>query len=166
MKLDIQEIVKAVGGRLLNVPKDEKKLGYVTSVSIDTRKIEPGALFVPIAGERVDGHDYISAAVEKGAVCAFTERENVLDESQGEASKKVLLILVASTRRALMDLAGFYRRMHDIKVVAVTGSAGKTTTKDMIAHVLARKFRTKKTLGNFNNDIGLPLSVFQLELDD
>jgi len=156
MELSIQDIVKACGGRLLN---DGNK-SSVTSVSTDTRDIKPGALFVPIVGDRFDGHEYILAAEEKGAVCAVTERQNIPD------GVTIPLIYVASTRRALMDLAGYYRRLFDVVVVAITGSAGKTTTKDMIAHILARKFKTKKTFGNFNNDIGLPLSIFQLEQGD
>ena len=163
MNLTIQEIVNAVGGRLLNPPTNEKKQPAITRVSTDTRKISAGALFVPIAGERFDGHNYIRAAAESGAVCAFTEKEHPPHDAENSG---ILLVLVSSTRRALMDLAGYYRLRHNIKVVAITGSAGKTTTKEMIAHVLAQKYKTKKTLGNFNNDIGLPLSIFQLEPGD
>jgi len=154
MNLTIQEIIKAVNGQMIH----DAEVSVITSVCTDTRKITPGALFVPLAGENVDGHDYILSAGESGAVCALTERADIPSD--------IPLILVNSTRRALMELAGYYRRIHNIKVVAITGSAGKTTTKDMIYHVLARKYKTKKTLGNFNNDIGLPLSIFQLEPDD
>ncbi|MCL2215888.1 MAG: UDP-N-acetylmuramoyl-tripeptide--D-alanyl-D-alanine ligase [Defluviitaleaceae bacterium] len=156
MKLDINEIIKACGGRLLN----ESTAGVtITGVSTDTRKISPGALFVPIVGEQFDGHDYIGQAAESGAVCALTEKHSPVDIG-------IPLVYVTSTRRALLDLAGYYRQRHDVKVVAVTGSAGKTTTKDMMYHVLSRKYKTKKTMGNFNNDIGLPLSIFQLEPGD
>ena len=158
MRLEINDITKAVNGKLINPAQNPI---YITGVCTDTRKIEIGTLFVPIVGERFDGHDYILTAANNGAVCAFTEKENITDEEIN-----IPLIYVASTRRALMDLAAYYRQMHDVKVVAITGSAGKTTTKDMIYHVLARKFKTKKTMGNFNNDIGLPLSIFQLEPDD
>jgi len=154
MKLSINEIVKACGGRLLN-----EGTATITSVSTDTRKIAPGALFVPIIGASFDGHDYIQAAAESGAVCALTEKPYPVEAT-------IPLIYVTSTRRALMDLAGYYRRLHSVKVVAVTGSAGKTTTKDMMYHILSRQFKTKKTMGNFNNEIGLPLSIFQLENDD
>jgi len=155
MCFTIQEIAKACNGQILH----NVETPVITSVSTDTRKIAPGALFVPIVGEVFDGHDYINAAAEKGAVCALTEKADFPSD--------IPLILVKSTRRALMELAGYYRRMHnDLTVVAITGSAGKTTTKDMIFHVLARKYKTQKTLGNFNNDIGLPLSIFQLEKDD
>jgi len=154
MNLTIQEIARAVGGQILH----NVETPAITSVSTDTRKITIGALFVPIVGEKFDGHDYLDTAAKSGAVCAFTERADIPTD--------IPLILVDSTRRALMELAGYYRRIHNVKVVAITGSAGKTTTKDMIYHVLARKYKTKKTLGNFNNDIGLPLSIFQLEADD
>jgi len=154
MNLTIQEILKAVNGQMLH----DAEVPRITSISTDTRKITRGALFVPIVGEIYDGHDYILAAGENGAVCALTERADIPSD--------IPLILVDSTRRALMELAGYYRRIHNVQVVAITGSAGKTTTKDMIYHILARKYKTKKTLGNFNNDIGLPLTIFQLEPDD
>jgi UDP-N-acetylmuramoyl-tripeptide--D-alanyl-D-alanine ligase len=153
MNLTINEIAGACGGKIIN-----NSNVVITSVSTHTTKITQGALFVPTVGEFSDGHDYINAAAESGAVCALTEKENI--------TANIPLILVKCTRRALMDLAAYYRRLFNVKVVAVTGSAGKTTTKDMIYHVLSRKYKTKKTPGNFNNDIGLPFSIFQLEPDD
>ncbi|MCL1878534.1 MAG: UDP-N-acetylmuramoyl-tripeptide--D-alanyl-D-alanine ligase [Defluviitaleaceae bacterium] len=156
MHLKISEIVAATGGRLLS----EDLGGVVTGVSTDTRSIGAGALFVPIVGPRFDGHEYIGDAAEKGAICALTERQNAPTDMD------IPLVYVGSTRRALLDLAHFYRMKHDVRVVAVVGSAGKTTTKDMIADILSQRFRTKRTIRNFNNDIGLPLSVFQLEADD
>ncbi|MCL1846059.1 MAG: UDP-N-acetylmuramoyl-tripeptide--D-alanyl-D-alanine ligase [Defluviitaleaceae bacterium] len=151
MNIKISEIVAATGGRLLNEDTGE----VATSVSTDTRTIEIGALFVPIAGPSFDGHDYIGAAAEKGAICALTERQNAPTDMD------IPLIYVGSTRRALLDLAHFYRMKHDVKVVAIAGSAGKTTTKDMIAEVLSQRFKTKRTIKNFNNAIGMPLSVFR-----
>ncbi|MCL2285703.1 MAG: UDP-N-acetylmuramoyl-L-alanyl-D-glutamate--2,6-diaminopimelate ligase [Firmicutes bacterium] len=154
MNLTLQEIAKACNGQILhNVDTPP-----ITSVSTHTKNIAPGALFVPTFGEFFDGHDFINAAAENGAVCALTEKADILSD--------IPLILVKSTRRALMDLGAYYRRIHNVTVVAITGSAGKTTTKDMIYHVLAHKYKTKKTLGNFNNDMGVPLSIFQLEADD
>jgi len=157
MKIEIQDIVSAVGGRLLGVVESPV---WITSISIDTRTIVQGALFVPLAGVQVDGHDFIKQAAENGAICALTERQNAPTDTG------IPLIYVSSTRRALMALADFYRRSHNVKVVAVTGSAGKTTTKDMIAEICAQKYKTKRTIGNFNNDIGMPLSIFRLEPDD
>jgi len=152
MQLTIKEIAAAVNGRLVGSTD-----ATVTSICTDTRQVEPGALFVPLIGGRYDAHNYLGEALAKGAVCTLSEREATL---QGP------VIYVKSTRRALMDLAAYYRRRHNIQVVAITGSAGKTTTKEMIANILARKYKTQKTMGNFNNDIGLPLSIFQLTPED
>jgi UDP-N-acetylmuramoyl-tripeptide--D-alanyl-D-alanine ligase len=157
MNIQISEIISAVGGRLLN---DGDVQAVVTSISTDTRTIKDGALFVPIVGENFDGHDYIAQASEKGAICVLTERQSQPTDTPFP------LIYVSCTRRALMNLANYYRRKHNIKVVAITGSAGKTTTKDMIADILSQKFRTKRTIKNFNNEIGMPLSIFQLEAGD
>ncbi|MCL2577077.1 MAG: UDP-N-acetylmuramoyl-tripeptide--D-alanyl-D-alanine ligase [Defluviitaleaceae bacterium] len=157
MNLEITEIINACGGRILNDAETSKN---VTSISTDTRTIKAGALFVAIAGENFDGHDYILKASENGAICVLSERQSQPTDID------VPLIYVGSTRRALMDLADYYRRKHSVKVIAITGSAGKTTTKDMIADILSQKFKTKRTIKNFNNDIGMPLSIFQLEPDD
>lgn len=157
MKLEIQGTINACGGRFLG---GGEKSAIITSVSTDTRTIQAGALFVPIKGEHFDGHDYILQAAEKGAVCALTEKQSQpLDVG-------IPIIYVNSTRSALMDLADYYRRRHNVKVVAITGSAGKTTTKDMITDILSQKYKTKSTIKNFNNDIGMPLSIFQLEPND
>ena len=157
MNLKIDDIIAACGGRLIN---DAPTNAAVTSISTNTRTLSPGALFVPIVGENFDGHDYIAQAAENGAICVLSERQSQ------PTDMGLPIIYVSSTRRALMDLADFYRRKHDVRVVAVTGSAGKTTTKDMIAAILAMRFKTKRTIGNFNNDIGMPLSIFRLETDD
>ena len=159
MNLTMEEISAAVQGTVLHpVPTPP-----ITAVATDTRPnprygaVTPGALFVPLSGAAFDGHNYINAAAAQGAVCALAEREVPSD---------IPLILVQSVPHALMALAAYYRRKCNVKVVAVTGSAGKTTTKDMIYHVLAQRYKTKKTIGNLNNNIGVPLSIFQLEADD
>lgn len=157
MYLTLQEIISATGGRLLGGVKD---CAAITGISTDTRTIGAGALFIPLDGGNFDGHDYIEQAAENGAICALTERQSAPTDMD------IPLIYVNSTRRALMDLADFYRRRHDVKVVAITGSAGKTTTTRMVADILSQKFRTKRTIKNFNNDIGMPLSIFQLEDGD
>jgi len=126
----------------------------VCDVFTDTRTPIAGGLFVPIKGENADGHTYINQAFASGAVCALTEHYIEADTP---------IIRVSSTREALLDLAGHYRRKFDIPVVAVTGSAGKTTTKDLIASVLSERFRVLKTKGNLNNEIGLSLMLLAMD---
>lgn len=152
MKLLISQIIEAVNGKLIG-NKDIDNI-YVTGVSTDTRTIEEGTLFVPLKGESFDGHKFIDNAFEKGAVCVITQEDTICDG---------VAIRVKDTRLALGDLARYYRKLFDIKLVAITGSTGKTTTKDMIASVLALKFNVLKTEGNFNNDIGVPLTLFRLK---
>ncbi|MCL2499472.1 MAG: UDP-N-acetylmuramoyl-tripeptide--D-alanyl-D-alanine ligase [Defluviitaleaceae bacterium] len=164
MRLKVSEIVTACKGELLTGALTDVT---VTSVCTDTRKItrpngKSGALFIPLLGESADGHDFIYNAFESGAVATLTERRDLPVISQIVYP----IIYVPSTYQALMDLAFYYRRLHNVMVVAVTGSAGKTTTKEMIASILAQRYKTKKTPKNYNNHIGLPLSVFQLEPDD
>ncbi len=148
---NIGDVCAAVKGSLSMCGMEET---VIKSVTTDSRKITEGCLFIPLKGERFDGHDFINQAFEKGAVCCLSEKN--IDCSS-------VVIYVEDTRKALLDLASFYRRLFDIKVCAITGSVGKTTTKDMIASVLSQKYNTLKTQGNFNNDIGLPLTVFNLE---
>ena len=157
MNLSISEIAAACSGYVLDGSDDSAR---VTSVSIDTRTVAHGALFVPIKGTRVDGHDFLAAAAEKGAVCVLSER----DDAGADCGTAV--IRVDSARKALMDLAHYYLKLHNVKVIGITGSAGKTTTKDMIHAVLSRRYKTKKTIGNYNNDLGMPLSIFRLEPGD
>ena len=152
--LRIREILEAVNGRLLGEYTDLDAV--ITRVETDSRTISKGALFLPLMGERFDGHAYINAALEEGAAGCFTQRER---ESYLPGK---LYIKVDSTYRALRDLAVWYKSRFDIPVVAVTGSVGKTTTKDMIAAVLSEKFQVLKTEGNKNNDIGLPLTLLRL----
>ncbi|MCL2364935.1 MAG: UDP-N-acetylmuramoyl-tripeptide--D-alanyl-D-alanine ligase [Defluviitaleaceae bacterium] len=155
MQLIIQEIAAACNGHLMHPDAVDLR---VTSICTDTRTLAPGALFVPLKGDNFDGHNYIAQAAAAGAIVALTENET--------NDSPIPLIRVSSTHKALLDLAAYFRRIHNIKVVAVAGSAGKTTTKEMIAAVLAQRYKVKKTPGNFNNHIGLPLSIFQLEPDD
>lgn len=124
----------------------------VCGVVIDSRLVEEDYLFIPIKGERVDGHNFIPQVFEKGACCVLSEIE--LDNPAGP------YIRVASSEEALKKIAAFYRQSLPIKVVGITGSVGKTSTKEMIASVVSQKFAVHKTAGNFNNEIGLPLTVF------
>lgn len=126
----------------------------VSSVTIDSRTVQKGSLFIAIKGARVDGHDLIPQTMEQGALCALSEKD------LGDVPFPY--ILVGSCRQALKDLAEHYRRSLDIKVVGISGSVGKTSTKEMIASVLSQRYRVLKTEGNFNNEVGLPLTVFRI----
>ena len=146
-----REICAAVGGTLL-----QDSGAPVTGVTTDSRAVQPGQLFIPLVGERFDGHAYISKAQEGGAAGCLTAAapETLLPGK--------LYIQVADTRLALKALASWYRDKFDLPVVQVTGSAGKTTTKEMIASVLSQRYNTLRTEGNFNNDIGAPLTLLRL----
>ena len=146
-----REICAAVGGTLL-----QDSGAPVTGVTTDSRAVQPGQLFIPLVGERFDGHAYISKALEGGAAGCLTARE-LETLLPGK-----LYIRVADTRLALKALASWYRDKFDLPVVQVTGSAGKTTTKEMIASVLSQRYNTLRTEGNFNNDIGAPLTLLRL----
>lgn len=126
----------------------------ITGVAIDSRKAAPGFLFVPLKGARVDGHTFIPQVMEQGALATLTE--------EAPSSLTCPCIHVESCEKALRDIAAFYRMQLDIKVVGITGSVGKTSTKETIASVLSRKYNVLKTEGNFNNGIGLPLTIFNL----
>lgn len=120
----------------------------------DTSRVTPGALFVAIRGTRVDGHDYVGVAASRGAAAALVSRERA-----EEASRHLPCLVVADTIKALGNLATGYRRHLGLRIIGVTGSAGKTTVKEMIAGMLAMKYPTARTRGNWNNEIGLPLSL-------
>ena len=147
----VKELCAAVGGTLL-----QQSGAVVTEVSTDSRSIPVGALFVPLVGERFDGHDYLYAALERGAAGCLTARK------PASLLKDKFYIQVSDTLEALKALAAWYRAKFDIPMVQVTGSAGKTTTKEMIAAVLSQRFSTLKTQANFNNAIGTPLTLLNL----
>lgn len=149
--LNLKNIAAAVDGKLYNGENDD---GFeIDGVVIDSRKIEKNYLFVAIKGERVDGHDFIPQVFEKGARVAISEKKLETEKPY---------ILVKSSTEALKHLAEYYRSILDIKVVGITGSVGKTSTKEFIASVLSEKYNVLKTEGNFNNEIGLPLTVFNI----
>lgn len=151
MPCTAREICAAVSGTLL-----QDSGAPVTGVTTDSRAVQPGQLFIPLVGERFDGHAYISKALDGGAAGCLTAAapETLLPGK--------LYIQVADTRLALKALASWYRDKFDLPVVQVTGSAGKTTTKEMIASVLSQRYNTLRTEGNFNNDIGAPLTLLRL----
>ena len=153
--LTLRQLLEAVNGTLLGDFDDLD--AQAVQVSTDSRSIPPGCLFIPLEGERFDGHSFINSALEAGAAGCLTarERENYLPGK--------FYVKVRSTQRALWELARYYKRLFPIPFIAVTGSVGKTTTKDMTAAVLGARFRVHKTEGNFNNDIGVPLTLLKLE---
>ena len=149
------EIAKAVGGELYVYGAAERA---VTNAAYDSRDVGEGSLFCAIKGERTDGHAYIEQAVAQGASAVIAERIPSGAPSFGAYS----LIVVGNTVDALGRLSGYYRGFSEAKAVGVTGSVGKTTTKDFIASVLGASFNTFKTQGNHNNEIGLPMTLLGL----
>ena len=149
--LTISQMTKAVGGTLLFGAPGQS----VSAVSTDSRSIEAGSLFIPLKGETFDGHAFISQACQAGAA-------GYLCEPGFPADCGGFAISVPDTNRALLDLAHWYRMQFAVRVVGLTGSVGKTTTKELIAAVLQEAFCTLKTQGNFNNEVGLPLTLLGL----
>ena len=150
--MSLKEITAACHGSYYG---DESLLAKeVQGVVIDSRQVEADYLFIPIRGMRVDGHKFIPQVMENGALCTLSEE--VLPDAAYP------YIVVESCTQALKDLAEHYRSHLDIKVVGITGSVGKTSTKEMIASVLEQKYQVLKTDGNFNNEIGLPLTIFRI----
>ena len=154
-KLTLRQLLEAVNGTLLGSFDDLD--ATVTEVTTDSRNVPDGSLFIPLVGERFDGHGFINSALERGAAGCLTARER--ESYQPEK----FYIKVRSTHRALWELARYYREQFPIPFIAVTGSVGKTTAKDMIAAVLGARYKVHKTEGNFNNDIGVPLTLLKLE---
>lgn len=151
MKLNLHEIAKVVGAKNTISDFDDVPL---RQIEFDSRKIEKGDLFLPLKGAR-DGHDFIETAFENGAVATFSERE-----VEGHP-----YILVDDCLEAFQALASYYLEKQRVDVIAVTGSNGKTTTKDMIAAVLSTEYKTYKTQGNYNNEIGLPYTALHMPDD-
>jgi len=142
------EVYRAIGGRLLQGDEGVE----VARVCTDTRQIKPGDLFFALRGERFDAHDFIDRAVAGGAAAVVVSRAMDVDP-------RVPVIRVGDTLAGLQALAAYHRRWFTVPVVGITGSSGKTTTKDMVAAVLETRFPVLKTRGNFNNEIGLPLTL-------
>lgn len=154
--MTLEAITKACNGTFYGDKSYYSK--EVASITTDSRNVEKDSLFVAIKGLRSDGHDYISSCLDKGALCCISER--ILTESMEPYIK------VDSSLEAIKAIAAYYRQQLNIKVVGITGSVGKTSTKETIAAVLGIKYKVLKTLGNFNNELGLPLTIFRLTEDD
>jgi UDP-N-acetylmuramoyl-tripeptide--D-alanyl-D-alanine ligase len=150
----VAELLKATQGRLITGQRDVCAAG----VSIDSRTLKRGDAFLAIKGRNFDGHDFIADALKKGASCVITERR-----SAHRAQRRTPRLEVKDTTAALGDIARYHRNRFDIPVIAITGSNGKTTTKEMLAWVLGRKLRVLKNEGTQNNQIGLPLTILKLQ---
>ncbi|WP_462406063.1 UDP-N-acetylmuramoyl-tripeptide--D-alanyl-D-alanine ligase [Gracilibacillus sp. Marseille-QA3620] len=155
IKRTLAEIAAMVDGQI----HDSMKEVVVAGVTTDTRKITNANLFVPLQGEKSNGHDHVQQAFEQGASASFWEH-NQPNPPEGAA-----LVFVDDSLKALQQLAKAYLNELDTKVIGITGSNGKTTTKDMTASILGTKYRVHKTSGNFNNHIGLPLTVLSAPQD-
>ncbi|MBC3803527.1 UDP-N-acetylmuramoyl-tripeptide--D-alanyl-D-alanine ligase [Acetobacterium fimetarium] len=150
--ISIDEILGITRGELLQGERDLK----IKNVKIDSRKIQNGDLYIPIIGEKNNGHEYIEQAFLNGGSVSLTQ------EKDRPFPEKMTVILVESTLEAMKALASFNRHRYQLPVIAITGSSGKTTTKDLVASVLAQKYTTLKTEGNFNNEYGIPQTLFNL----
>ncbi len=150
--LTLADVLAGTGGALVSRAAGEIAF---TSVSIDSRTLEPGALFVAVRGARLDGHEFLAEAAGRGALAALVHRD-------APAPAGLPLVRVADTTRGLRDLARRVRRAAAVPVVGITGSIGKTTTKDMTAHLLSTRGPVLKTEGNLNNQYGLPLTLLRL----
>lgn len=152
MKLTIKEIAQVLG---ISGIVDERE---ISSVEFDSRKIEKNDLFVPLPGTR-DGHDFVKAAKENGAIATLWQKE------KANVPSDLVVLPVEDVTQAFQIVAQYYKQKIAPKTVAITGSNGKTTTKDMTASVLAQKYRTYKTQGNYNNDLGVPYTMLHMPDD-
>ena len=159
LPLTLEDIVTATGGRLEQGNREQA----INGVSIDSRTVDRGDLFLAIRGERFDGHEFIEAARARGALGAIVEGQKV-DAARAvtQGRPDFVIVSVPDTTRALQEIARDVRRRAGTKVVAITGSAGKTTTKEVAAEFLSTRFRVFRNKGNLNNHIGLPLSLLEL----
>lgn len=159
-QMTLSNIAKACSGALVGTVTDTE----ITSAVLDSRLVTEGALFFATVGVRVDGHRFIGSVYEKGACCVVTQKEPEQVEKEHGVPKEAwgAYILVEDTLKALKDIAEFYRSTLTIPIVGITGSVGKTSTKEYIAGVLSEKYNVLKTEGNFNNEIGVPLTLLRI----
>ncbi|NLK51663.1 MAG: UDP-N-acetylmuramoyl-tripeptide--D-alanyl-D-alanine ligase [Syntrophomonadaceae bacterium] len=161
----LEQIIKVIRGKLLagQIYSED----WISGISLDSRKVQAGELFFALPGERVDGHAYVAAALAAGAagavVCRWPEEGFSLSGNEPVVNtKRIPLIQVDNVLGALQELAAWYRNQFTLPAIGVTGSTGKTTTKDLIAAALSKRRNVLKTAGNYNNEIGVPLTLLQL----
>jgi len=164
--LTLADVLEALTGT-----RPEAASLIISEAAIDSRLVIPGALFVALPGERVDGHDYVEEAFRRGAHLALVQKDlsarlNCVDVRNGKLPESLpeapFCLWVEDTLKALQSIAGFWRRKLNIRVVGITGSVGKSTTKELIYEVLSQRYHTLKSPGNLNNEIGLPLTLLRL----
>lgn len=166
--LTLADVIESISGK-----RPDWALQVITEAVIDSRQAFPGCMFVALPGERVDGHDFVEQALERGAHLALVQKapppgSSVLDLRAGSQSdlselrEPPLYLWVDDTLKALQATARFWRRKLDLRVIGITGSVGKSTTKELVAEVLDQRYRTLKNQGNLNNEIGLPLTMLSL----
>ncbi len=149
--MTLRQIADHIGATLENCIDET----VVCDVVTDSRKVTPGSVFVALRGEKFDGHNFVNQVTSQGAVCSVVDKNF-------ENSENAPVMVVDDTRAALLSIARYYRGLFNIPSIAITGSVGKTSTKDMVSQVLAEHYNVLKTEGNFNNEIGLPLTVFRM----
>ena len=153
--LTFNEIKEAVGGEVIL----EGTAAVYNSINTDTRKIAAGDVFIALKGENFNGNKFMKQAIESGALLCIVDELHTDTKGINSAG----IIKVQDTRKALLDLAGYYRKKLRTKIIGITGSTGKTSTKDLTAAALSKKFKVLKTKGNFNNEVGLPIMIFSLD---
>ena len=159
--LTVKDIIRETNGEL--IIGDENFI--CKNFSRDTRKIDKGDVYIGIKGETFDGSKFWRQALENGASCVIVENVDFTDKDKKEFEGKII-IKVESTLEALYNIARYKRSLYDIPVIAITGSVGKTSTKDMVANVVSKKFKTLKTIGNNNNNIGLPFTILRMQEEE
>ncbi len=165
--LTLADVIEGLVGR-----RPERLEQPISTTVIDSRQAEPGALFIALKGEHADGHDYVADAFSRGAAAAIVERDVTVSGLMWDLTDPArtlpsawslpLVLKTASSLQALQQMATFWRRQHELRVVGITGSVGKTTTKELAAAVLARRYVTLKSEASYNNEIGLPLALMHL----
>ena len=165
--LTLADVIEGLAGR-----RPERLEQPISTTVIDSRQAEPGALFIALKGEHADGHDYVADAFSRGAAAAIVERDVTVSGLMWDLTDPArtlpsawslpLVLKTASSLQALQQMATFWRRQHELRVVGITGSVGKTTTKELAAAVLARRYVTLKSEASYNNEIGLPLALMHL----
>jgi len=156
MRLKITELAEIISGELISGSQER----IISGVSTDSRAVKPGEVFFALKGERFDGHNFVQEVVKKGAV-AVVVRRGFSQKICSRLGAKAGVIGVGDTLYGLGELARYYRAELGIKVVGITGSVGKTTTKEITALILSKLFRTERSLGNFNNLVGVPITILR-----